>query len=97
MPIDEVNKLLGVELPSEGGDTLGGFIYSQLGKVPALGDRVEFENVVIEVLSISGRRIKQVRATVTVDEDGSGTAAPERQANRADGENAGKAPGFLNS
>ncbi len=42
VPIDEVNKLLGVELPTEGGDTLGGFIYSHLGKVPALGDRIEF-------------------------------------------------------
>ncbi len=37
VPIDEVNKLLEVELPSEGGDTLGGFIYSQLGKVPRWG------------------------------------------------------------
>ena len=45
--LDEANKLLGVELPSEGGDTLGGFIYSQLGKVPTVGDRVEFENVTI--------------------------------------------------
>lgn len=93
VPIDEVNKLLGVELPSEGGDTLGGFIYSQLGKVPALGDRIEFENAVIEVLSISGRRIKQVRATVTTSEDGSG--APDRQPARSDGESNGRSLGFL--
>ena len=43
-------------------DTLGGFIYSQLGKVPAVGDTVEFENARVEVLSVAGRRIKQVRA-----------------------------------
>jgi CBS domain containing-hemolysin-like protein len=92
VPIDEVNKLLGVELPSEGGDTLGGFIYSQLGKVPALGDRIEFENVVIEVLTISGRRIKQVRATVTLPDDG---GAPQPQPARADGEFNGRAAGFL--
>jgi len=61
--LDEVNKLLGVELPSEGGDTLGGFIYSQLGKIPAVGDTIEFRDVKIEVLSVAGRRIKQVRAT----------------------------------
>lgn len=70
VPLDEVNKLLGVELPDEGGDTLGGFIYSQLGKVPMVGDRVEFENVTIQVLSVIGRRIKQVRASVTASEDG---------------------------
>lgn len=69
VPIDEVNKLLEVELPSEGGDTLGGFIYSQLGKVPAMGDRVEFENVTIEVLSVVGRRIKQVRAVVATSDN----------------------------
>lgn len=85
VPIDEVNKLLGVELPDEGGDTLGGFIYSQLGKVPALGDRVEYQNVTIEVLSVNGRRIKQVRAIVTPpsDDDG-GTPVPERQAARSE-------------
>jgi CBS domain containing-hemolysin-like protein len=93
VPIDEVNKLLGVELPTEGGDTLGGFIYSRLGKVPALGDRIEFENVLIEVLSVSGRRIKQVRATVTTPEDGNSSS--EKQPARADGESNGRAPGFL--
>ncbi len=66
--LDEVNKLLEVELPSEGGDTLGGFIYSQLGKVPAVGDTVSYGPVSIEVLSVAGRRIKQVRATVQTGE-----------------------------
>ena len=62
VPLDEVTKLLTVDLPSEGGDTLGGFIYSQLGKVPAVGDRIEYEDAAFEVLSVAGRRIKQVRA-----------------------------------
>lgn len=69
IPLDEVNKLLGIELPDEGGDTLGGFIYSQLGKVPAVGDRVEFENVTMQVLSVIGRRIKQVRATIQPEDE----------------------------
>ncbi len=69
VPLDEVNKLLGVELPAEGGDTLGGFIYSQLGKVPAVGDSIEFGAVRIEVLSVAGRRIKQVRASVRANEE----------------------------
>ena len=70
VPLGDVSKLLGVELPAEGGDTLGGFIYSQLGKVPAVGDHLEFEDVSIEVLSVAGRRIKQVRALLRVPEDG---------------------------
>lgn len=62
--LDKVNELLEVELPAEGGDTLGGFIYSQLGKVPAVGDTIEFGDARIEVLSVAGRRIKQVRASL---------------------------------
>ena len=75
--LDEVNKLVGVELPAEGGDTLGGFIYSQLGKVPAVGDCIEFGRVTIEVLSVAGRRIKQVRATVAPAEGWGASAVAE--------------------
>ncbi len=81
----EVSKLLGVELPSEGGDTLGGFIYSQLGKVPAVGDTVEYDPVIVEVLSVAGRRIKQVRAIV-VSVTGAG---PEPERGEAEGETSG--------
>ena len=61
--LGEVNQVAGVELVSEGSDTLGGFIYGQLGKVPAVGDAIEFDNARIEVLSVAGRRIKQVRVS----------------------------------
>jgi CBS domain containing-hemolysin-like protein len=76
--LDEVNKLLGVELPAEGGDTLGGFIYSQLGKVPAVGDTIELDNVRIEVLSVAGRRIKQVRASVVPESETASEAGEEQ-------------------
>jgi CBS domain containing-hemolysin-like protein len=61
--LNEVNEVASIELVSEGSDTLGGFIYGQLGKVPAVGDAIEFDNVRIEVLSVAGRRIKQVRVS----------------------------------
>jgi putative hemolysin len=59
--LDDVNKLMNVELPSEGGDTLGGFIYSQLGKMPTVGDEILFDGIKIAVLSVVGRRIKKVK------------------------------------
>ncbi len=59
--LDEVNKRLHIELPSEGGDTLGGFIYSQLGRVPVRGDVIPFDGVTLEVLSVDGQRIERVR------------------------------------
>jgi len=70
-PLDEVRKRLGVELPEDGGDTLGGFIYGQLGRVPAVADRIEYGDTVFEVLSVAGRRIKQVRVSRYVTEGAS--------------------------
>jgi putative hemolysin len=59
--LDDVNDILDVALPVEESDTLGGFIYSQLGTMPAVGSRVHFEPLMLEVLSVQGRRILQVR------------------------------------
>jgi CBS domain containing-hemolysin-like protein len=59
--LDEVNKRLRVELPNEGGDTLGGFIYSQLGRVPRPGEVISFNGLTLEVLTVEGQRIGRVR------------------------------------
>jgi putative hemolysin len=59
--LDDVNRLMGTAFPTEMGDTLGGFIYSQLGKVPSPGEMVRFDGLIIEVLTVPGRRIRKVR------------------------------------
>ena len=43
-----------------GFDTLGGFISSRLGRLPTVGDTVESSGLRIEVLSMTGRRLKRV-------------------------------------
>jgi CBS domain containing-hemolysin-like protein len=60
--LDEVNELLGLSLPSGDSDSLGGFIYSQLGHVPAPGEKVAAGAAQFEVLTVTGRRIRKVRA-----------------------------------
>ena len=59
--LDDVNRLMGASFPTDLDDTLGGFIYSQLGKVPSPGEEVRFDGLVIQVLTVTGRRIRQVR------------------------------------
>jgi CBS domain containing-hemolysin-like protein len=59
--LDDLNRLMDVALPTDGSDTLGGFIYSALGKVPIVGDEVAFEDMNLTVESVAGRRIKKVR------------------------------------
>jgi len=61
MDLDDVNRLMKTDLPTEDSDTLGGLIYSRLGGVPKPGDEVALDGVRITVLSLLGRRIKKVR------------------------------------
>jgi putative hemolysin len=59
--MDDVNRWLDLELEAEDVDTLGGYVYSHLGKMPVSGDEFEVENVSFSVVSTVGRRIKKVR------------------------------------
>jgi CBS domain containing-hemolysin-like protein len=59
--LDDLNRLMNVALPTDDSDTLGGFIYTELGKVPVVGDRVTFQDLAFTVESVAGRRIKKVR------------------------------------
>ncbi len=59
--LDDLNRLMAVSLPTEDSDTLGGFIYTELGKVPVVGDQVTFDNLELTVESVAGRRIRKVR------------------------------------
>ncbi len=61
MDLDDVNRLMRTNLPTEDTDTLGGLIYSKLGGVPKVGDAVTLDGVKITVLSLLGHRIKKVR------------------------------------
>ena len=59
--IDELNELLESDLPSDGFDTLGGFIYDFLGEVPGEGQIVQIPGLDIEILKVEGQRIAQVQ------------------------------------
>ena len=61
--VDEVSRLINVDLSAthESIDTLGGFIYSQLGRVPEQGESIQFKDWRFTVLSVDSRRIEQVR------------------------------------
>ena len=61
--IDELNDLLSVSVEGDGFDTLGGFVYQRLGKIASPGDRVEYDGIVIEVVTTIGRRLKKLRVT----------------------------------
>lgn len=59
--IDEVGERLGVEIEPEGFETVGGFLLSHLGRVPAVGETFDIDGLAIEVLEAERRRINKVR------------------------------------
>jgi len=62
--LEEVNEEMDLELSGENGvETLGGLVFERLGEVPEIGDVVQVNGVVLEVVDIEGRRIKKVRVT----------------------------------
>lgn len=63
---DEVLDRTGIRVP-EGDvyDTVGGFIMSELERIPVVGDRIEIEDGTIEVQRMDGRRVDRVRFTPT--------------------------------
>ncbi len=63
MNIGDANELLHIKLPEEASDTVGGFIYDQLGHVPVLGEIVRYGGIIAEVLAVTDRRILKVKIT----------------------------------
>lgn len=61
--LDDFNILLNVTLPTDDSDTLGGYVYTYLGRVPIIGDTIETEDLTMKVLSVEGRRIRKIHVT----------------------------------
>jgi putative hemolysin len=60
--LDDFNEIMGSYLPPEEADTIGGFIYNRVGRVPSNGESLQIDNLVLTVEQVSGRRIRKVRA-----------------------------------
>jgi CBS domain containing-hemolysin-like protein len=60
--LDDVNEIAGADLPKQADETLGGFIYSELGRVPSPGDKLESGGLELVVDQVVRRRIRRVRA-----------------------------------
>jgi putative hemolysin len=59
--VDEVAQRLSVQIEREGFETVGGYLLSHLGRVPAVGERFEIDGLSVEVLAVDRRRIDKVR------------------------------------
>ncbi len=58
----DFNEVMGSQLPSEEAETLGGFIYGQVGRVPQSGESLQVGDISLTIEQVTGRRIRKVRA-----------------------------------
>lgn len=77
--IDDFNEVMDMELESEYYDTLGGFLYDKLDKIPVAGDTITFDNLVFTVLTTRGRRITKVRVVRKQPETGTSSVQQQEE------------------
>ena len=71
--IPEINERLGLSLPEdEDFDTIGGFVFHELGRIPNVGEELVWNDVRIKVLEATRRRIDRVRIHIIDRGEGQG-------------------------
>jgi magnesium and cobalt exporter, CNNM family len=59
--VDEIVDRLKVAIEREGFESVGGYLLSRLGRVPAIGETFEIDGLKIQVVEAERRRIRKVR------------------------------------
>lgn len=65
MPLREVNRRLGLQLPEDQVTTLAGYVYQLSGKIPSEGDAFQEGGTCFRVLRMDERRIEEVEITLS--------------------------------
>jgi magnesium and cobalt exporter, CNNM family len=58
--LDDVSEHLGFQIEAEGIDTIGGFVFTRLGYLPASGTKLEIPRLIITVRRAGRKRIEEV-------------------------------------
>ena len=61
MPVDDFSETFSVAVEADGFDTVGGLLFTRLGKIPGVGDRVVENGLELRVMTTIGRRVKRVK------------------------------------
>ena len=70
--VGDMVERLGVTVERDGFETVGGYLLTRLGRVPAAGETLAIDDLVVEVLEAERRRVRKVRVR---RRDAVGTAA----------------------
>ena len=61
MNITDAEENFSIKYPEDADyDTIGGFVLSQIGKLPSAGEKLEYQNLILTIKEIYKRRIKTI-------------------------------------
>jgi CBS domain containing-hemolysin-like protein len=72
--IEDLNEVLGVRLPSESSETVGGLVFNLFGRVPKTGDAISFEGVRFRIEKMEGRKLKEIGVTLAAASGAEGSS-----------------------
>lgn len=61
--LEDLNAKLNLNLPTEEFETLSGYVYGSMGKVPKGGDKIETDHEILEVMVVQRQRISKIKLT----------------------------------
>jgi CBS domain containing-hemolysin-like protein len=65
--LEDLEEHIGIELPVEDFDTLGGFVFDLLGKIPVKYEKAVWQNIEFIVQDMDGRKINSVKVILNKD------------------------------
>ncbi len=74
--IDDLNERMGLSLPHEDFDTVGGLVFGLFGRQPSEGESIRYENMEFVVSKTDGRRVQEVRLTRRPPDEAGKPAGP---------------------
>ncbi|MCL1593583.1 MAG: hemolysin family protein [Actinomycetia bacterium] len=63
LDVDDLAELVGIDLPSDEWDTVGGLVLELAGRVPHEGERFEHDGLAFTAATVQGRRVAKVKVT----------------------------------
>jgi CBS domain containing-hemolysin-like protein len=66
--IEDVNRYFEINIVDEDNDTIGGWLFSQFGKIPAKGDHVRFESLLFTIEKMRRQSIERILVKQVVEE-----------------------------
>jgi CBS domain containing-hemolysin-like protein len=65
--LSDLNEQLGLEIPDEDFDTLGGFVFELFGKIPVRYEKIEYKSIEFVIQEMEGHKIKAIKIVLPGD------------------------------